>query len=212
MGTKAETEIYKNHTIAIEYDENPESPRMWENICEFHHWHSRCKLGDIYHTDTEDIEKMLTIANRQGDLVMPLYCYEHGNITISLNSFYGKLPQDHYEFDSGQVGFVIIRRKKMLEEFGKKTFTAKLKKRARKIAEAEVEIFNNYLRGNVYGYIIDYDGDSCWGFYDIEDAIDEAKSTIDYIVKQERKSHFEQLKIWIRNRVPFQYRISAITV
>jgi len=99
----------------------------------------------------------------------------------------------------------------MLEEFGKKVFTAKLKKRAREIAEAEIKTFDAYLRGNVYGYIVDEDGDSCWGFYSIEDAIDEAKNTIDYIVKQERKTHFEQLKIWIRNRVPFQYRTS-ITV
>ena len=164
MGTKAETEIYKNHTIAIEYDENPESPRMWENICEFHHWHSRCKLGDVHHIDTESVEEMLAIANRQNDIVMPLYCYEHSGITISLNSFYGKLPQGHYEFDSGQVGFVVIRRKKMLEEFGKKTFTAKLKKRAREIAEAEIKTFDAYLRGEIYGYIIGDDGDKNTGW------------------------------------------------
>ena len=208
----AETEIYKNHTIKIEYEDNPENPREWDNLCEIHHWHKRCNLGDVRHTNNESVEEMLAEAKRQNDIVMALHCYEHGNITISLGSFRGRVPQGHYEFDSGQVGFVIIRRKKMLEEFNKKTFTAKLKKRAREIAEAEVEIFNNYLQGNVYGYIIDDDGDSCWGYYSIEDAIDEAKSIIDYIVKQERKNHFEQLKIWIRNRVPFQYRISAITV
>ena len=210
MGTKAETEIYKNHEIAIEYDDNPDNPRSWDNICEIHHWHSHCNLGDVYHTDTESVEEMLAKAKRQNDIVMALHCYEHGGITISLNSFYGRVPGGHYEWDSGQAGFVIIRRKKMLEEFGGKTFTAKLKKRAREIAEAEVETFDAYLRGEIYGYIIGDDGDSCWGFYSIEDAIEEAKSTIDYIVKRERKSHFEQLKTWIRNRVPFQYRISAI--
>ena len=210
MGTEAETITHKNHEIAIEYDDSPESPREWDNICEFHHWHKRCNLGDTRHTNEESVEEMLAIAKRQGDIVMALHCYEHGGITISLNSFYGRVPGGHYEFDSGQVGFVIIRRKKMLEEFGGKTFTAKLKKRAREIAEAEVETFDAYLRGEIYGYIIGDDGDSCWGFYSIEDAIEEAKSTIDYIVKRERKSHFEQLKTWIRNRVPFQYRISAI--
>ena len=210
MGIQAETITHKNHEIAIEYDDSPENPREWDNICEIHHWHSRCNLGDIRHTSTESVEEMLAKAKRQGDIVMALHCYEHGGITISLNSFAGRLPQGHYEFDSGQVGFVVIRRKKMLEEFNKKTFTAKLKKRAREIAEAEVETFNAYLNGNVYGYIVDYDGDSCWGFYSIKDAIEEAKSMIDYIVKQERKNHFEQLKIWIRNKVPFQYRISAI--
>ena len=212
MGTKAKTETYKNHEITIEYDENPENPREWDNLCEIHHWHKRCNLGDVYHPDTESVEEMLAIAKRQGDIVMALHCYEHGGITISLQTFYGRVPQGHYEFDSGQVGFVVVRRKKMLEEFGGKTFTAKLKKRAKEIAEAEVKTFDAYLRGEIYGYIVDYDGDSCCGFYSIEDAIDEAKSTIDYIVNNERKNHFEQLKIWIRNRVPFQYRISTITV
>ena len=211
MGTEAESVTYKNHEITIEYDENPESPRMWDNLCEIHHWHKRCDLGDIRHTSTESVEEMLAIANRQNDIVMALHCYEHGGITISLQTFYGRLPQGHYEFDSGQAGFVVIRRKKMLEEFNKKTFTAKLKKRAREIAEAEIKTFDAYLRGEIYGYIVDDDGDSCWGFFSIEDAIDEAKSVIDYIVEQERKSHFEQLKIWIKNRVPFQYRISTIT-
>ena len=212
MGTEAKQEIYKNHEIKIEYDDSPESPREWDNLCEIHHWHKRYNLGDVRYTDTENVEEMLADAKRQGDIVMPLYCYEHSNITISLQSFAGKLPQGHYEFDSGQVGFVVIRRKKMLEEFGKKVFTAKLKKRAREIAEAEVKTFDAYLRGNIYGYIVDDDGDSCWGYYNIEDAIEDAKNMIDYIVKQERKNHFEQLKIWIRNKVPFQYRVSAMVV
>ena len=212
MGTEAKQETYKNHEIKIEYDDSPESPREWDSLCEIHHWHKRYNLGDIRHTDTESVEEMLAEAKKQGDIVMPLYCYEHSNITISLQSFAGKLPQGHYEFDSGQVGFVVIRRKKMLEEFGKKVFTAKLKKRAREIAEAEVKTFDAYLRGNIYGYIVDDDGDSCWGFYSIEDAIEGSKNMIDYIVKQERKNHFEQLKIWIRNKVPFQYRVSAMVV
>lgn len=112
MGTQAETETYKNHTIAIEYDNSPENPREWDNLCEIHHWHSKCNLGDVYHTDTESVEEMLAIANRQNDIVMALHCYEHGGITISLQTFKGRVPQGHYEFDSGQVGFVIIRRKK----------------------------------------------------------------------------------------------------
>ena len=36
----------------------------------------------------------------------------------------------------------------------------------------------------MYGYIVDDgDGDSCWGYYEIEDAMEEAKSSIDYIEK-----------------------------
>jgi hypothetical protein len=39
----------------------------------------------------------------------------------------------------------------------------------------EVKEFSAYLSGEVYGYVIDDDGDSCWGFYSVEDAIEAAK-------------------------------------
>jgi len=213
MGIEAEQETYKGHGITIEYDEGAVSPREWSNLCEFHYngFSLGCNLEDVHHTDAESVEEMLAIANKQKDIVMPLFCYEHGGTSLSLQSFCGRVPQGHCEFDSGQAGFVVIRRKKILDEFDRKTFSAKLKEKVMKIAECEVETFNNYLRGNVFGYIIDDgDGDSCWGYYSIEDAIEEAQDMIDHIVKQEKKIHFKQLKAWIKNKVPFQYRISAI--
>ncbi len=85
-----------------------------------------------------------------------------------------------------------------------------LKVRALKIAEAEVQTYDQYLRGEVYGYQIDEDGDSCWGYYGIEDCLEEAKSTVDWIVKQDMKKHGEQVKSWIKNRVPLIYR-TALT-
>ena len=39
--------------------------------------------------------------------------------------------------------------------------------------------YDNYLMGNVWGFVIDKDGDSCWGFIgDIEDCIKEAKGVL----------------------------------
>ena len=66
MGTEAKQEIYKNHEIQIEYDDSPESPREWDNLCEIHHWHKRYNLGDFNYTDTENVEEMLADAKRQG--------------------------------------------------------------------------------------------------------------------------------------------------
>lgn len=205
---EAETKRYKGHNIVIKYDENPESPRDWDNLCEIHYGSSRYILGDTCHTDQESIDNMLAEAKRQGDLVFSLYAYIHSGVTISLGDFYGRLPQGHAEFDSGQCGLVIVRRKKMLEEFNSKTFTAKLKQKARKIVEAEIETFDSYLRGDVYGYVIEEDGDSCWGFYSIKDAMEAAKESVDYIVEQDKKKHFEQIKKWIRSKTPFRYRTS----
>jgi hypothetical protein len=54
---------------------------------------------------------------------------------------------------------------------------------ARKCAEGLVETWNQYLWGDVWGYVItDSDGEevesgSCWGFYGLDACIEEAKAT-----------------------------------
>ena len=168
----AETKMYKGHKIEIKYDENPESPREWDNICIFHITHSRYSFGDKNYNDRKSIDNAFHEAKRNGDIVLPLYMYEHSGITISLSPF--SCP-----WDSGQVGFVQVPRNKIIEEFGKKIFTKKLKEKALEWAKIETETLDSYIRGDVYGYVIDEDGDSCWGYYSIEDAMIEAKSVVD---------------------------------
>jgi hypothetical protein len=70
-----------------------------------------------------------------------------------------------------------------------KRITKPILERARKNLLAEVEIYDQYLRGEIYGYgIYDEDGgdiDSCWGFFgDPKDClIPEAKRAIDYHIE-----------------------------
>jgi len=186
MSDAIETIEYKNHTIEILPDMNPESPREWDNICEFHCGHRRYNLGDFHYTEStrEDFNEMYRKAKRQNDIILPLYMYEHSGIALSIQSFYRRLPQGHAEFDSCQVGYVIIRREKVLEEWGKKRITKQFREKLIRIAESEIQTYNQYLRGDIYGYnVIDEDGnetDSCWGYYGTEDAITEAKSIVDY--------------------------------
>jgi hypothetical protein len=192
---------YKTHIISIYPDENPESPRSWDNLCEFHCCHRRYSLGDkgFNYSSGEDCIRVAQEAQNQGDIVLPLYLYDHSRITISLTPF--SCP-----WDSGQVGFIIIRREKMLQEFSAKKFTKALKARALKIAEGEVQTYDQYLRGEVYGYRIDEDGDSCWGYYGMEECIEEAKNTVDWLVKRDIKKHGERVKQWIKSKVPLIYR------
>lgn len=192
---------YKKHQIEIHYDMHSESPRDWDNIAEFHCCHRRYSLGDknFNYQNGEDCITVAKEAQKQGDIILPLYLYDHSGITISLSPF--SCP-----WDSGQVGFVIVRREKMLQEFGGKKFTQSLKDKALRLAEGEVETYDKHLRGEVYGYKIDEDGDSCWGFYGQEECIEEAKGAVDWQVKQSIKDHCEQVKQWIRNKVPLIYR------
>lgn len=205
---EAESKTYKGHEISIQYDQNPENPRDWDNLCEMHYHSNRYLFGDTnWGSDEEGYNAMIREAKKQGDVVLPLYAYVHSGTALSVGtSFYGRLPQGHDVYDSWQCGVVILRRKKMLEEYGGKRFTKKLKERVIGYAVNEVQTFQQYLNGEVYGYVIDEHGDSCWGYYTVEDAIQEAEGIIDWIVEKETKSHFEQLKTWIKNKVPLYVR------
>ena len=166
---------YLNHTIEIQPDDDPQNPRDDENICVFHIAHKNYSFGDIDYTTFEAIENARKEALIVKSIVLPLYMYDHGGITISLSPF--SCP-----WDSGQIGFVEIQRDRMLSEFGGKIFTLKLKAKALEVAQQEVETFDMYLRGEIYGYIID-DEESCWGFYGEDDALAEAKGTIKHMIK-----------------------------
>lgn len=197
-----ETLQYKNHKISIYPDECGESPRNWDNIAEIHCAHRRYSLGDkgFNYQAGADCITAVQEAKIQGDVVLPLYLYDHSDITISLTPFNDR-------WDSGQVGYVIVRRGKMLKEFGAKKFTKAMKARALKIAEGEVQTYDQYLRGDIYGYRVDEHDDSCWGFYGMEECLEEAKSTVDWMVRQEVKKHCERVKQWILNKVPLIYRV-----
>jgi len=206
-----ETIEYKGHTIEIFPDECNESPREWDNLTEIHYHSNSYVLGDTNWRDKiDEYENMLKEAKRNGDLIIPMFAYIHSGVALSLESFYGKLPQGHARFDSGRAGTVIVRKKVMLENFGRKIFTQKLKERAYKIAESDISTYNQYFMGDIYGFVIDDgQGDSCWGYYGTEDCIDEAKSSVDWTVKQEIKEHCEKVKQWIKNKVALVYRKSV---
>jgi len=194
MNEAIHTEQYKNYTIEIYPDLYPESPREWDNLCVLHCWHKNINLGDenyyLYNESDEYwLNKNIKDARNNGDIVLPLYIYQHSGVVLSLGSFAGKLPQGHYEFDSGQVGYLVIPKKKAIEEFGNKIMTKKVEEKALKVAEGEIKTYNQYLAGDIYGYKIlnengkEIDDGSCWGFYGLEYTLAEAKSIVDYEIE-----------------------------
>jgi hypothetical protein len=104
-------------------------------------------------------------------VILPCYLLDHSGITMSTGSFGDP-------WDSGQVGFIYCTMKKAREEWsGEKTHEHykvlgdpdAVRKCAEKYLTGEVEEYDQYLTGDVYGYVVE-DGDgenveSCWGFY-----------------------------------------------
>ena len=107
--------------------------------------------------------------------VQPIYLFDHSGLSVSLGSF-------NDPWDSGVGAIAVITRKKAEEYWPDlKGDDEKLKERAYEALEQEVEEFDKYLRGDVYGYMIhsdDGDGDSCFGFYDVKDALEEGLACV----------------------------------
>lgn len=178
----AHEETQDGLTLKVIADSDACNPRKdWDQFAVMACEHGRYDLGDdngsqtlrdaIEHSrdyrrawdDLDTIDLIVTALPHCSDIVaLPLYLYDHSGITISTGAF--ACP-----WDSGQVGFIFVTRDAILKEWGGTRLTPKLRQKAIDLMNGEVETYDDYLTGNVYGYSIeDAEGDhldSCWGFY-----------------------------------------------
>ena len=139
-------------------DEDGESPREWSNLGVMACWHRRYTLGDVQ--PQMDPAEWLKENAPEGSIVLALSLYDHSGITMRVGP-----PTDRW--DSGYVGYIVATPEKIRENFMVKRITAKIRQRAEQCLIGEVEMYDEYLRGNVWGFVLEggpADGDSCWGF------------------------------------------------
>jgi hypothetical protein len=172
METVEEIKMNETQTLKIYSDYNAESPRTaWDNMCQMICFHKRYLLGDkhdIDHNDYDSYDEMMQANTLVHDIVVPLYLYDHGNISISTGAF-------SCRWDSGQVGYAIIKTADIIENYGDDRPANR--KLALQCLEAEVETYNDYLTGAIFGFeVVEIEEcnlghkhenviDSCWGFY-----------------------------------------------
>tara|TARA_R110002072_G_scaffold91307_2_gene203710 strand:+ start:423 stop:1100 length:678 start_codon:yes stop_codon:yes gene_type:complete len=201
------TEQHNGCLISIYHDDDPESPRAWDNLGTMACWHRRYHLGDeqpreatpvylarlvndlydddckaqrLYRESGETRDDLYGISedwfeHRWADdgcarlldaisdkaILLPLYLYDHSGITMNTTGF-------HCPWDSGQVGFIFASLEDVRREYGAQRVSGKLRRTAEDALRAEVDVYDDYLRGEVYGYVIERDGDhvdSCWGYF-----------------------------------------------
>lgn len=198
---------YKNYKIKIVYDESAESPEEFGDdnlfLVGYHRdfWVDRKKTkynkesGQRITIDNGISQGLAQSIFNNGKYEDSSPCYEakeylkkyhifalsayiHSGVSLYLGNH--KVCQ----WDSCQVGLVFVAKSEW-----------KRKDKALKIAEGLVESWNDYLSGQVYGFqVLDSEEneiDSCYGFYGdegLKDAIQEAKSNIDYQVKEDTKN------------------------
>lgn len=174
---KFETE---NNVLEIMYDECADSPRSWDNLGTIVAWHSRYSLSEEDYSDyrafleentyqyfetDEGLEnasdERLMDLFKKDHIILPVYMYEHSGVVLNTHGF--SCP-----WDSGQVGFIYVSKEKVRSEYGVKRITKKLLEKVEGVLASEIEVYSDYVDGNVYGYVLkDKEGndvDSCWGF------------------------------------------------
>ncbi len=211
MNEAVKTTSYKGYEIKIYQDDSDINPiKEWDMLGKFICWHKRYDLGNC--TDFASPEEVRAYAEKTGSMLFPLFMYEHSGIALSLSN--SQYPYN-CPWDSGQLGYVLVDKKDALKEFGCKKVSKKLREKIYEIVQEEVDTYNQYLSGDVYGYIIEKNGKQiescCWGYYGMEDVVEAAQSEVDYDVQQTIKKHCQQVKTWIKNNVPLIYR-SALLV
>ena len=181
-----------NYILRLYYDENPCDPREDYNLSKMVCFHKRYNLGDDHDFKSDDfdswdeMEKHIT-GTEDPLIIKPLYLYDHGGITISTSSF-------GCQWDSGQVGFVYVRKQDVRDSFSIKRCGQPMKERVDVLLEGEVETYDKYLQGQVYGYEIgkvSEDGheeglERCGGYFDEEQCEHDGRVSLEWFKKNEQ--------------------------
>jgi hypothetical protein len=112
-------------------------------------------------------------------LILDVYMMDHGGVSISTRC-------DHYQavdpahrilngrpggWDWGRLGIIYATPKKIREWYGVGRATEEVRDRAAACLESEIKLYDLYLRGETYGFVVEevkgddvVEIDSCWGF------------------------------------------------
>jgi len=202
----AEAKTWTEYRVTLRPDHDPESPREWDNMGTMVCFHSRYNLGDekpkhgvegwldglIYDLVEPDDPELIPVDHKRAILdkhtvMLPLYLYDHSGITMSTGAF--SCP-----WDSGQVGYIYCTLEQARENWMRPDATwdtmlpqnngpdITMREYAKLVLEGEVETYDQFISGQVYGFEVETreveinlfgdevageweDGDSCWGFY-----------------------------------------------
>jgi hypothetical protein len=172
----------------LHYDTDPQSPKEWDQAGILATWHRRYCFDVNGEKEFGTGDDFIAAAKKGRWVYLLVGMYDHSG--ISLYEGGGSHAFDAQGWDSGTVGVIYTtweRYSKMCDSRRKGW-----RKRAEETLRSELRTWDMFVQGQVYGYTITGPdgevGDSCWGFYGYEDAMQEMKDALRYTLEAERKA------------------------
>jgi hypothetical protein len=180
----AKQETHGDYIVTVYYDPEPTSPRDWDNLGTMVCGHPRYNLGDVQLTSGETWTAPDDVA-----VILPLGLIDHSGISMYVGG--GAHACDPGGWDSGTVGVIYATSADVAECHGADTPENRAK--VEDTLRREVETYDKYLTGEVYGFVVEHrqpaceccDHEpspeqihSCWGFSDEGDAMDEGMAYV----------------------------------
>jgi|GEM_PF-2739546 len=187
------------YTIEVHYDEDAENPRKRKGLANVGIMlcsDSGYDLGDKKHASRDVIR---WIMGREDVIYLPLYLHVHTGITLRTSPF------SQWDSEIGKVGIIYMTKARALAVAGWKRFTATVtatvKAEALRCLETEIKIYNAYLQGNTFRYVVKNPVgkilDSCYGFYETSNEdraymLSEAKDVIQHDREKRAKARAQR--------------------
>jgi hypothetical protein len=179
--------------LEIHHDDTPMNPRKdFDNLGKMVCFHDRRHAPNEMDINFDEFRSWNEVAEelrrRGARIVLDIWAYEHGGMALSTGERTGQFAD---RWDSAQFGLIVAMEEELIKSYGENwkeyefSFTDKAGTKLKgkegiiRILDGEVETYNQWAEGDVYGYIIkkvltckecgheieDEDEDSCWGFF-----------------------------------------------
>ena len=155
------------YNVETHYDLTPENPREMGNICKIIVCNRKYVLGDINlkENDFNSFDDFFNKMKRKYNpfVILPLYVLDHSGLHLSLTRL--------CQWDSSLIGVILIKKRELKNGFKLKKVTDNEITLAKTVINQELQTYNDYLVGNVYGFKIFENGEvvnSVWSFYDYD--------------------------------------------
>ncbi len=140
----------KKYRLEIFEDLDPTDPREFDNLGTMVCFHNRYNLGDTTKLKSSDFSSWEELESylykrEKALVVIPVFMYDHSGFSVNTTGF--SCP-----WDSRQIGFIYTSKENIRDEYSCKRISKKLKEQVREMLVSEVDSYNQYLSGDVYGF------------------------------------------------------------